>query len=137
MKASQHSQGRPLWEVCVLQTHFTAKGRIDNLTVRQNNGRQEEGKTKPPTRPREGGGRGTEQPLHYTGLSPSQAEEAFFHGLRGDVCTAARDLADKASVVDSVGHNQADREKRIHHTEFAAHLRGLQNMEIRSSFKVA
>lgn len=135
VKASQHSQDRPLWEVCVLQTYFTAKGRIDYFTVRRVSSRQEE-VTSPSKRQRGGKARGTEQPLQYIGLPPSQAEEALFDGLRSDLHLAGRDLAEKASIVDDAAHHRADRERWLIHTGFATHLCGLKDAEIWSSFKL-
>ncbi|PMB63318.1 hypothetical protein BM221_007262 [Beauveria bassiana] len=83
--------------------------------------------------------RGHHRPAHAAekrGLPLSQAKEAFFEGLRGDLHRATRDLADKASVVDGVGHLCADQKKWLGHTGFAALLSGLQDAEIWSSFKL-
>jgi hypothetical protein len=35
MKASQHREAVPLWRGCMLQTYFTAKGRIDYFIVEE------------------------------------------------------------------------------------------------------
>lgn len=74
-RASQHCKLSPLWEACVLQTYFTAKGRIDYFTVHQSNDRQD-GSPGPSTRlrgERKGGG-SMDQPLQYIGPPPSAAE---------------------------------------------------------------
>ncbi|KAG8404899.1 hypothetical protein J3459_022353 [Metarhizium acridum] len=99
-RASQHCKLSPLWEACVLQTYFTAKGRIDYFTVHQSNERQD-GSPGPSTRLRgERKGRGSmDQPLQYIGPPLSAAEERLFEGLKGDLQVAARDLEDMAATI--------------------------------------
>lgn len=83
VKPSHHSQSRPLWASCVLQSYFTAKGRIDYFTVHPVDKKQEgDGSSPMQQRAKR---RGIHQPLQYTGQPPSQAEEVFLDGLRGDV----------------------------------------------------
>ncbi|EFZ03297.2 tlh3 [Metarhizium robertsii ARSEF 23] len=130
--ASQNREGSPLWEACRLQTYLTAKGRIDYFTVKgsSDSGRDSNNDNTPPL------GRGIAQPPLYTGPPPSAAEETLFDGLRGDLREAARDLEDKAAVVEDAGRDRADRQPWLVHTGFPTHLRGLLNTEIWSSFKL-
>ncbi|KAJ3464901.1 hypothetical protein MRS44_009687 [Fusarium solani] len=94
MKASQHREAVPLWRGCMLQTYFTAKGRIDYFIV--------------------------EEPS----LSSSPSGEA------------SRDLEEQAGVVQDVGESRADRVPWLVHTGFPAHMRGLRDAEIQSSYSL-
>lgn len=116
--ASQNREGSPLWEACRLQTYLTTKGRIDYFTIKgsSDSGRDSNNDNTPPL------GRGIAQPLPYTGPPPSAAEETLFNGLRGDLREAARDLEDKAAVVEDAGRDQADRQPWLVHTGFPTHL---------------
>lgn len=129
--ASQHNEESPLWEACSLQTYFTAKGRIDYFTVKGEDSRRRNG-IMLPTPPRVG----TTQPVQCTGAPPSSPETQLFEVLRQDVKQAARDLDDKAAVVEDIGDERADREPWLVYTGFPAHLRGLSDGEIKSSFNL-
>ncbi|EFY84178.1 hypothetical protein MAC_09780 [Metarhizium acridum CQMa 102] len=77
-----------------------------------------------------------DQPLQYIGPPPSVAEERLFGGLKGDLQVAARDLEDMAATVEDAGQHRPDREPWLIHTGFPTHLRGLQDVEIWSSYKL-
>ena len=112
--AAQHNELFPLWQACLLQTYFTAKGRIAYFTVHD-----------------AGGSERPQQPFPYMGPAPSVAEGAegaLFYELKEDLQLATRDLRARAAVVEDIGPHRADRETWLVHTKFSTHLRGLQDL---------
>ncbi|KAL7916966.1 hypothetical protein ACQKWADRAFT_327468 [Trichoderma austrokoningii] len=142
--ASQHTEGStPLWKACRLQTYFTAKGRIDYFTVNvveQGKGRDamlpSSSSSRLPPLPPPPLGQDAVHPALQRGLPPSPLEERLFDGLRGDLRQAGRDLDNNAAVVEDVGCDRADREPWLVHTGFPAHLRGIRDDEIKSSYQL-
>ena len=113
----------PLWAPCRLQTYFTAKGRIDYFVVEGNAEEEAPG--------------GLELPEEdYVGPRPSSPEFQLLDGLKADIRQASQDLEGKAAVVEDLGQGRGDREPWLVHTGFPMHLRGLRDVEIRSSFKL-
>ena len=121
-KASQHREDAPLWKACKLQTYFTGKGRIDYFVV--------EGSPSSPTP------RGEASVLVLPTPPLSQEEGMLFNGLKADITQASRDLDEKAGVVQDVGESRADRVPWLVHTGFPAHMRGLRDAEIQSSYSL-
>lgn len=124
-KASQHREATPLWQNCWLQTYFTAKGRIDYFIVES------------PSSASLSTSSGAVSELGF--LTPplsSQEEGNLFEGLKADIIQATRDLGEKARVVQDIGETRADRVPWLIHTGFPAHLRGLQDAEIQSSYSL-
>ncbi|RKK86033.1 hypothetical protein BFJ68_g17171 [Fusarium oxysporum] len=117
-KASQHTSATPLWRACKLQTYFTAKGLIDYFVVGE-----EERPSSSSSSPAGGG-----EP------APSQEEGKLFGDLKADVDQASRDLDSRAEIVQGVEASRADRVPWLVRTGFAAHLRGLRDSEILSSY---
>lgn len=67
-------------------------------------------------------------------LSPEEGR--LFSGLRDDMQKAARDLENKAAVVEDAGMARADRQLWLSETGFALHLRSISVSEIESSYKL-
>ncbi|KAJ3453736.1 hypothetical protein MRS44_018368 [Fusarium solani] len=121
MKASQHREAVPLWRGCMLQTYFTAKGRIDYFIV------EEPSLSSSPS--------GEVSALRFL-LPPSQEEGKLFNELKADLAQASRDLEEQAGVMQDVGESRADRVPWLVHTGFPAHMRGLRDAEIQSSYSL-
>ncbi|KAG9249471.1 uncharacterized protein F5Z01DRAFT_631666, partial [Emericellopsis atlantica] len=114
----------PLWAPCVLQTYFTAGGRIDYFVVETNEG--------PPRL-----GLDTAAPcVDATGPPPSSPERQVFKGLREDIRQAGRDPDAKAAIVEGPGPGRADKQRWLVYTGFLTHLEGLADAEIQSSFQL-
>jgi hypothetical protein len=123
-KASQHTSNAPLWSACKLQTYFTAKGRIDYFVVAEEEGEQSSSSLS------------SSSSLPATGgePAPSQNEGKLFSDLKADVIQASHDLDSRAEIVQGVEASRADRVPWLVRTGFAAHLQGLRDAEILSSY---
>ena len=75
-------------------------------------------------------------PLQYIGPPPLLLEETLLDELRGDMRRVERDLLDRAAIMEETGQHRADREPWLIHTGFPAHLHGLHDEEIWSSYKL-
>lgn len=76
------------------------------------------------------------RPDGYTGMPRSSPETQLFKGLRQDVKQAARDLDNKAVVMEDISDEQADREPWLVYAGFPTHLRRLQDSKIKLSFQL-
>jgi hypothetical protein len=120
-KASQHTSNAPLWRACKLQTYSTAKGRIDYFVVAE----EAELSSSSPL---------SSLPAMGREPAPSQDEGKLFGDLKADVIQASYDLASRAEIVQGVEVSRADRVPWLVRTGFAAHLQGLRDAEILSSY---
>jgi superfamily II DNA helicase RecQ len=123
-KPSQHRVEAPLWRECKLQTYFTAKGLIDYFVVAADQ----------PT-PSAAAAVGHGSNLAAPAAEEEEEEETkLFDELRQDLEEAARDLEEKADIVQDEEASRADRVPWLGRTGFPAHLRGLRDADIKSSY---
>jgi hypothetical protein len=116
LRAKEHKQA-PLWKECLLQTYFTAKGRIDYFAVVD----REEGPVPGPARGRD--------PL-------TEPERELFAKLERDYAGVAGDIDEQASIVRDFGDSRSERVPWLERTGFPHHLATLQGEEIWSSYQL-
>jgi superfamily II DNA or RNA helicase len=124
-KAPEHdgAQG-PLWRACLLQTYFAAKGLIDYFVVQGDDSAEA------------AAAEGYPGALGGLGPPPSQPERQLLEAARADIQQARKDVDSAASAVQEVGGGRAEEEGWLLQTGIAAHLRGLLNEEIGSSYRL-
>jgi hypothetical protein len=116
LRAKEHKLA-PLWKECLLQTYFTAKGRIDYFVV------VDEGAGRVP------GPAGGSEPL-------TEPERVLFAKLERDYADVKGDIDEQASIVHDFGDSRSERVPWLETTGFPHHLATLQDEEIWSSYKL-
>lgn len=132
LRASQHDPaGRRLWSTCLLQTYFTAGGLIDYFTVLREEGNEEENGTKQDD---DTDGRGGSPVGSQRRPRVSAAYQTFMDELAADAVQAKHEIDQTAMAVPDVGGERADEDSWVLQTGIGAHLRGLLDEEIQSSY---
>jgi superfamily II DNA helicase RecQ len=137
LKALQHdSIARTLWSTCWLQTYFTAKGKIDYFTVTGDNleekgsyyaeNEKENNDSNSSRRPLLGGSQRTPH--------VSKPYQAFMNELVADAIQAKHEMDEIALTVPEVSGDRADEDSWVLQTGIGAHLQGLLDNEIQSSY---
>jgi hypothetical protein len=109
-KARAHHDASPLWAECRLQTYFTAKGLIKYFLVSD------------------------AQPPKAAAAGLSAPETDLFRKLDEDITKAEDDAERKGGVVQDFTESKSSRVPWLATLGFPAHLRGLKDDEIRSSY---
>ena len=109
-KARAHHDSSPLWAECKLKTYFTAKGLIKYFLVSD------------------------EQPAKAAVAGLSVPEIELFRKLDEDIAKAEDDAERKGGVVQDFTESKSSRVPWLVTLGFPAHLRGLKDDEIRSSY---
>lgn len=126
--ASQHQpNGIRLWQVVLLQTYFTAKGKIDYFVVVEDDNASNQSLITP-TRPLLEG--------DYHGPRPCSADQELLDSLKKDLKQASRDVDEKAAKVEIISEARGDRKRWLVQLGFAPHLHGLRDAEIWTSYKL-
>ncbi|KFZ04211.1 hypothetical protein V501_09223 [Pseudogymnoascus sp. VKM F-4519 (FW-2642)] len=112
-KAKEHKIN-PLWEVCMLQTYFVGKGRIDYFVVVDNI---------------------IEKKLITLDSAAllKEEEKDLFIKLENDYQDVKGDIEKQATIVQDFGDSRSAQVPWLERTGFPGHLVGLKDEEIKSS----
>ena len=103
----------PLWEECLLQTYFTAKGSIRYFRVYE-----------------------SEEVKEEVDEEAEEKKQALFVKLEEDLVQVKQDLEDQAGVVHDLGDAKSAQVPWLDKTNFPFYLTGLTDVEIQSSFRL-
>jgi hypothetical protein len=115
----------PLWAECLLQTYFTARGKIDYFRVIDSIPEN------PLNQPIERSIGEEIDPLPLT-----DAEQALFSHLKQDTRIAQEDILDEATIVQYTKNIRSERIPWLERTGFPSHLAGLRDTEIQRSYQL-
>ena len=115
----------PLWAECLLQTYFTARGKIDYFRVV--NSIEENDLNQPIERSNE---------LEINPIPLTDAERALFSRLEEDTRISQEDILDEATKVQYSKNLRSERIPWLERTGFPSHLAGLRDTEIQSSYRL-
>lgn len=137
LRALQHdSVARTLWSTCWLQTYFTAKGKIDYFTVLGDDLEEKGSHCTENGKEDKDGHSSQRPPLGGSQRTPHVLEpyQAFMDALVADAVQAKHEMDEIALAVPDVGDDRADEDSWVLQTGIGAHLQGLLDKEIQSSY---
>jgi hypothetical protein len=115
-KLEAEPEANSLWDMCILQTYFTAKGRIDYFVVAD---KKEDSKG---------------QSLVL--LPPTELQEVYLREAEKDFEKVKDDVAKQAAIVQDPGDSRSAVVPWLQKTAFPSHIAGLADNEIKGSFKL-